>query len=127
MSETERVRVAPTCHYCGERAGITVDHIVPRAFGGPDAMWNYQPSCEPCNRGKAASWPTCGCQKCTEAVSRFLESAERRTKALSRIHAQSAEMLRGIEALEARVITLRGFLASHDALRRLIESKEHDA
>lgn len=64
------------CHYCGKRAGWTVDHIVPKAMGGPNAPWNTIEACQPCNNKKADKWPTCECWRC--------ERARREFKALKR-------------------------------------------
>lgn len=46
-----------TCTYCGRRPPevvLHVDHIVPKAEGGPDELENYVTSCGPCNLGKGA-------------------------------------------------------------------------
>ena len=42
----------PTCHYC-PRAGTTVDHVVPRAVGGPNDPDNLVPAYPSCNQRKA--------------------------------------------------------------------------
>lgn len=34
---------------------MEVDHIRPWSMGGSDAVWNLQPLCKPCNRGKSNS------------------------------------------------------------------------
>ena len=39
------------CHYCGKRAN-TVDHKVPRKYGGSDSMRNLVAACEKCNYGR---------------------------------------------------------------------------
>jgi hypothetical protein len=95
------------CHYCGVRPGTTTDHIVPRAFGGPDAIWNYVPSCATCNAEKGPSWPDHDCDKCNAAVARFLSDDKRKAKALARILAQTDEMTTGINALAERTRKLR--------------------
>jgi 5-methylcytosine-specific restriction endonuclease McrA len=41
-----------TCQYCGARANLTVDHVVPRSKGGPSTWENIVASCAPCNRRK---------------------------------------------------------------------------
>ncbi len=56
VSEEESVSVPPhlygvSCAYCGEQAE-SIDHIVPRAFGGPDHESNYVASCLYCNQLK---------------------------------------------------------------------------
>lgn len=47
-----------TCQYCGQRAPqavLEIDHVVPRAGGGPDVIDNYLTACKDCNRGKGAT------------------------------------------------------------------------
>jgi 5-methylcytosine-specific restriction endonuclease McrA len=46
-----------TCQYCGSRANLTVDHVVPRSKGGPSSWENIVASCAPCNRRKGNSLP----------------------------------------------------------------------
>lgn len=49
-------RDAFTCQYCGRRPGgseLSIDHIVPRAFGGKSTWENCVLACMPCNRKKA--------------------------------------------------------------------------
>ena len=41
-----------TCQYCGARANLTVDHVVPRSKGGASSWENIVASCAPCNRRK---------------------------------------------------------------------------
>ena len=51
-------RDAYTCQYCGrEAAGLTVDHVVPRSRGGPQAWDNIVAACAPCNRKKGNRLP----------------------------------------------------------------------
>lgn len=95
------------CHYCEVRPGITTDHIVPRALGGPDAIWNYVSSCPTCNLDKGATWPTCACDKCTSAVARFLSIPGKRQRVLDRLVDQATELTDGIEALRERQNKLR--------------------
>lgn len=42
---------ATACHYCGELAD-TVDHVIPRLFGGTDDPGNRVPACTSCNSAK---------------------------------------------------------------------------
>lgn len=97
-----RLREKGKCHYCKRRPGITIDHIVPRAFGGPDAIWNYVSSCETCNLEKGSSWPDCPCDYCTNAVTRFLSNPDRRERTLARLSGQADELSEGIVALNRR-------------------------
>jgi 5-methylcytosine-specific restriction endonuclease McrA len=41
-----------TCQYCGSRASLTVDHVIPRSKGGSSDWENIVASCAPCNRRK---------------------------------------------------------------------------
>ena len=41
-----------TCQYCGSRANLTVDHVIPRSKGGGSTWENIVASCAPCNRRK---------------------------------------------------------------------------
>ena len=43
-----------TCVYCGLRTpDVQVDHIIPRAHGGPDTLHNLVAACWPCNMRKS--------------------------------------------------------------------------
>ena len=49
-----------TCRYCGGTAPdvtLTVDHVVPRALGGPDEPTNLVTACRECNSGKSSTSP----------------------------------------------------------------------
>jgi 5-methylcytosine-specific restriction endonuclease McrA len=46
-----------TCQYCGARAQLTVDHVVPRSKGGGSTWDNIVASCAPCNRRKGDALP----------------------------------------------------------------------
>jgi hypothetical protein len=43
------------CAYCGSQDKLTIDHIVPKAKGGPDFTKNLLCACHDCNRDKAYS------------------------------------------------------------------------
>ena len=45
------------CQYCGTRANLTVDHVIPRSKGGLSTWENIVASCAPCNRRKADRLP----------------------------------------------------------------------
>ena len=47
------LREEPYCRQCGDKA-VTVDHIVPKAFGGTDSRFNLQSLCDACRRIKDA-------------------------------------------------------------------------
>lgn len=42
------------CHGAVSREDATVDHLVPRALGGSDWIWNLRMSCFACNQKRAA-------------------------------------------------------------------------
>ena len=46
-----------TCQYCGARASLTVDHVIPRSKGGGSGWDNIVASCAPCNRRKGDRLP----------------------------------------------------------------------
>ena len=64
------------CFYCGEPVGAnaTDDHVIPRAYGGVDAVANIVLAHRRCNQMKADRLPT------PEEVDRFL--AQRRSSRL---------------------------------------------
>ena len=42
-----------TCQYCGRKMRtLTLDHVVPRRYGGPHTWDNLVAACSPCNRRK---------------------------------------------------------------------------
>jgi len=45
------------CQYCGSRANLTVDHVIPRSKGGESTWENIVASCAPCNRRKGDHLP----------------------------------------------------------------------
>jgi 5-methylcytosine-specific restriction endonuclease McrA len=47
-----------TCQYCGStKAGLTVDHVIPRSRGGKSVWENIVAACPPCNRRKGNRLP----------------------------------------------------------------------
>lgn len=117
-----RLKQRSICHYCKVRPGTTTDHVVPRAFGGPDARWNYVSSCPTCNLAKAASWPDENhCDFCRAAVARFLTDEVKREKALVRISSQISELDDGIFSMQNRIERLSTFR------RRLLSLHENIA
>lgn len=50
------VRYRGCCAYCGERAPLTMDHVIPLSRGGRHAIGNLIPACLPCNASKSASY-----------------------------------------------------------------------
>jgi 5-methylcytosine-specific restriction endonuclease McrA len=42
-----------TCVYCNGEDDMTVDHVIPRRFGGSDFPSNLVPACRPCNSRKS--------------------------------------------------------------------------
>lgn len=66
------------CHYCRQPLPLelsTIDHIVPRAFGGISARSNYVISCEPCNNRFGPAVRKCTCKKCERALAQHLQMA----------------------------------------------------
>lgn len=68
MAITKRVRFEVLrrdgfqCQYCGLRApetaeGLTIDHVIPVALGGPDDPSNLVTACRDCNAGKTSIQP----------------------------------------------------------------------
>ncbi len=52
------IRDNHSCQYCGRKAQpLTVDHIIPRQFGGKDTWENLVIACMPCNNRKANRTP----------------------------------------------------------------------
>lgn len=46
------------CVHCGRwfvKEDIDIDHIIPKKYGGTDALVNLQPLCKHCNRSKKES------------------------------------------------------------------------
>jgi hypothetical protein len=58
------------CHYCGRELDfwtVTIEHIVPRSYGGPDQLRNSALACEPCNQAMGAALIKCTCPLCAAA------------------------------------------------------------
>lgn len=69
-----------TCHYCSailDDNDITVDHIVPRAVGGPDGRWNLVTACKRCNSRYGNVLNKCQCSRCDLALQMFLNGVKR--------------------------------------------------
>ena len=49
------LRDGDRCKMCGSTKRLTIDHIVPVAWGGPDDADNLQVLCQDCNRRKGSS------------------------------------------------------------------------
>lgn len=60
-----------TCHWCGTPlkhraeykavkgvAFATVDHVIPKKFGGENHLWNLRASCPSCNMVRDQGWKT---------------------------------------------------------------------
>ena len=45
------------CQYCGSTKHLTLDHVIPRAQGGPHSWENVVTACEPCNSRKGDKTP----------------------------------------------------------------------
>ncbi|RMF60591.1 MAG: HNH endonuclease [Calditrichaeota bacterium] len=52
------IRDGYSCQYCGRRTHpLTVDHVIPKQFGGKDTWENLVIACLPCNNRKANRTP----------------------------------------------------------------------
>ena len=70
-------RDGPHCHYCFKflcRSQGTLDHVVPKSFGGPNCLDNYVLACSDCNeiRGTSLNW--CDCDFCGPLIEEYLSS-----------------------------------------------------
>ncbi len=52
--EKTKIAYATTCCYCGRKAKLTLDHLIPRLKGGADAADNITYACKSCNSSKGA-------------------------------------------------------------------------
>ena len=69
------------CHYCHTAdSTLTVDHVIPRALGGPDIAENLVACCQDCNIGKSSINPdeplVADVSKQAEAFRKALETAK---------------------------------------------------
>ena len=46
-----------TCQYCGSKKQLTLDHVIPKAWGGQHTWDNVVAACSPCNSQKGARSP----------------------------------------------------------------------
>lgn len=99
-----------SCHYCDRftpERERTLDHVVPKAFGGPDANWNLVASCEPCNGDFGDSVRKCDCRDCGKVIQRFhrMRRDERRNGVVvwTRTHRGDDELLDEITKRIAKV------------------------
>jgi hypothetical protein len=126
MSVSRQKRIAlwerdqRACHYCG--AGLayeemTLDHVVPKAFGGPPTFWNLVCSCIDCNHKLASAVRKCECDVCARALEQYLQERENHKpirpgwlqtpmpgKARQRLRSRSLET--AIEEIESRLQSL---------------------
>lgn len=52
------IRDEYTCQYCGrKRLPLTIDHVIPKQYGGKDTWENLVVACLPCNNKKANKTP----------------------------------------------------------------------
>ena len=52
------VRDDHTCVYCGEKEGLTIDHIIPVSRGGKSTFENCVAACRSCNHKKGSKTPS---------------------------------------------------------------------
>lgn len=48
-----RAKLPQHCAHCGATEGLTLDHIMPRVYGGTNMQENLQLLCPPCNVEKS--------------------------------------------------------------------------
>lgn len=46
-----------TCQYCGSQKQLTLDHVIPKSWGGQHSWDNVVAACAPCNTSKGARSP----------------------------------------------------------------------
>ena len=46
-----------TCQYCGSQKQLTLDHVIPKSWGGQHSWDNVVAACSPCNTNKGARSP----------------------------------------------------------------------
>ena len=46
-----------TCQYCGGQKQLTLDHVIPKSWGGQHSWDNVVTACSPCNTSKGARSP----------------------------------------------------------------------
>lgn len=44
------------CVFCGSRASLQADHVIPWIMGGPTVLWNLVTLCRACNAVKSCYW-----------------------------------------------------------------------
>lgn len=72
------------CHYCGEQTNrtaghalqATIEHVVPRAFGGPNNLTNYVLACSACNNERGSQLFFCACEFCGPLITDALANDE---------------------------------------------------
>jgi len=73
------------CHYCGcgtnsiqgHHRQATKEHVVPRAFGGANAMENYVLACSKCNNDRGTTLFYCQCDYfCTPLIEEALANQD---------------------------------------------------
>ena len=76
------------CHYCKQPTkktspyanprgtDATREHIVPRAFGGPNTIDNFVLACASCNHRRGNFLFFCECRDCTEKILDFIYDSD---------------------------------------------------
>ena len=78
-----------------------MDHIIPKSHGGPNALWNLQTMCGPCNWGKSDTLDP------TEMAS-ILSFQHRAGKGVAFNHAQLGVLMKYIGGLRVQALQLMG-------------------
>lgn len=69
------LRDGNNCHYCKvvmdkpsrSPNSVSADHVVPRASGGVNSLYNLVLACEKCNNGYGSQYIKCHCDFCKRA------------------------------------------------------------
>lgn len=69
------------CHYCKDMCSnkgskrATREHVVPKAYGGPNHVDNYVLACSDCNSKRGTAMFYCKCDFCSSIIEKFLSDS----------------------------------------------------
>lgn len=99
------------CAYCGKTppdALLEVDHIVPKAEGGPDDINNLITACFDCNRGKSKIPLTKAPAQMSENLAILREKEEQYAEYTKLARKSESRLLRDVDTIEALYIEAFG-------------------